>query len=61
VLRERHRRRTWGPKKLREILVTTYGITPVPAVSTIGNLLQRAGLTRKTRGRRPVSERDRRT
>lgn len=61
VLRERHRHRTWGPKKLREILGTKYGITPVPAVSTIGNLLTRHGLTRKTRRRRPVSAPDRRT
>ena len=61
VLRERHRHRTWGPKKLREILGTKYGITPVPAVSTLGNLLTRHGLTRTTRRRRPVSAPDRRT
>lgn len=45
VLRERHRHRTWGPKKLQAVLATTYGIAPVPAVSTIGNLLTRHGLT----------------
>jgi putative transposase len=61
VLRERHRHRTWGPKKLQAILATKYGVVPGPAVSTIGNLLKRHGLTRKTRGRRPVSQPDRRT
>jgi transposase InsO family protein len=61
VLRERHRHPTWGPKKLREILGTTYGLTPVPAVSTIANLLTRHGLTRTTRRRRPGSAPDRRT
>src|SRR5512137_613003 len=61
VLRERHRHRTWGPKKLQAVLATRYGVAPVPAVSTIGNLLMRHGLTRKTRRRRPVSQPDRTT
>ena len=61
LLRERHRHRTWGPKKLRAVLATKYAVDPVPAVSTIGKLLQRHGLTRKTRRRRPVSQPDRRT
>ena len=61
VLRERHRHRTGGPKKLQAVLATKYGVAPVPAVSTIGNLLTRHGLTRKTRRRRPVSAPDRRT
>jgi transposase InsO family protein len=61
VLRERQRHRTWGPKKLQAVLATKYGVAPVPAVSTIGNLLRRVGLTRKTRRRRPVSQPDRTT
>lgn len=61
VLRERHRHRTWGPKKLQAVLATKCGVAPVPAVSTIGNLLRRVGLTRKTRRRRPVSQPDRTT
>lgn len=61
VLRERHRHRTWGPKKLQAVLATKHGVAPVPAVSTIGNRLTRHGLTRKTRRRRPVSAPDRRT
>ena len=55
VLRERHRHRTWGPKKLREILGTEYGSTPVPAVRTLGNLLTRHGLTRHWRHRSALS------
>jgi len=61
VLRERHRHRTWGAKKLQAVLATKYAVAPVPAVSTIGNLLARHGLTRKTRRRRPVSQPDRTT
>lgn len=56
ILRERQRHGTWGPKKLRAVLATKYGVTAVPAASTIGNLLTRHGLTRKTRRRRPVSQ-----
>lgn len=61
VLRERHRHASWGPKKLRALLATKYGITPVPAASTLGRLLQRHGLTRQPRRRRPVSQPDRTT
>jgi putative transposase len=61
VLRERHRHRTWGPKKLQAVLTAKAAGAPVPAVSTIGKVLKRHGLTRKTRRRRPVSQPDRRT
>ena len=61
VLRERHRHTSWGPKKLRALLATKYGITSVPAASTLGRLLQRHGLTRPPRRRRPVSQPDRTT
>ena len=61
VLRERHRHTSWGPKKLRALLAMKYGITPVPAASTLGRLLQRHGLTRQPRRRRPVSQPDRTT
>jgi transposase InsO family protein len=61
ILRERSRHGSWGPKKLREVLATKHGITPVPAASTIGKVLQRHGLTRKWRRRRPVSPPDRTT
>ena len=61
LLRERQRHASWGPKKLRTLLATKYGVTPVPAASTIGRLLQQHGLTRKRRQRRPVSQPDRTT
>lgn len=41
----------WGPKKLREILEREDSDTNWPAVSTMGEILKRAGLT-KTRKRR---------
>jgi putative transposase len=59
LLRERQRHGSWGPKKLRAILATKYGIRPVPAASTIGTLLRRHGLTRPPRRRRPVSQPER--
>ena len=61
ILRERRRHGTWGPKKLRHVLATKHGVAPLPAASTIGNLLTRHGLTRKPRRRRPVSQPDRGT
>jgi putative transposase len=61
ILRERHRHASWGPKKLRTILATKHGVTPVPAASTIGRILQQHGLTRTRRRRRPVSQPDRTT
>jgi transposase InsO family protein len=61
VVRERRRHGTWGPKKLQAVLVARYAVAAVPAASTIGNILKRHGLTRQTRGRRPVSQPDRRT
>ncbi len=59
LLRERQRHGSWGPKKLRALLATKYGIRPVPAASTIGTLLRRHGLTRPRRRRRPVSQPER--
>jgi transposase InsO family protein len=61
LLRERQRHGSWGPKKLRAVLATKYGIRPVPAASTLGTLLRRHGLTRTPRRRRPVSQPERTT
>lgn len=63
IIRERERHRKWGPKKLWAVLVDKYKVARAPAVSTIGALLKRHGLTAKRRGRRPVSQpsRQRRT
>lgn len=55
-LRERRRHGSWGPKKLQAVLGAKDAVAPGPAASTLGNLLQRHGLTRKRRGRRPVSQ-----
>ena len=54
-LRRRHP--TWGPVKVREVLERKYPTVEWPAVSTIGALFDRAGLTvkRKLRRRSPPS------
>ncbi|MGB6220364.1 helix-turn-helix domain-containing protein [Haloferula sp.] len=43
---------SWGPKKLRWVLETKYGLERQPAVSTVGEVLKRNGLVkaRKRRG-----------
>lgn len=51
LLAERRKRPTWGPRKLKDVLEKRLG-HPVPAASTIGDLLKRAGLV-ETRRRRP--------
>jgi transposase InsO family protein len=55
ALRERYP--FWGPKKIRARLVTQYGMkVGVPAASTLGAMLGRAGLVRRARRpRRGVS------
>jgi len=44
----------WGPKKIRGRLLTTTVERPVPASSTLGRILEAAGLVRRGRKRRPV-------
>lgn len=53
LLRERRKRRSWGPKKLREVLQTTHRIVAAPACSTIAKILKRHGLVGKKGRRRP--------
>ena len=50
--------RTWGPKKLQEILRTKHPDVRIPAVSTIGEILDRKGLIvhRRRRKHGPPSE-----
>jgi transposase InsO family protein len=43
---------TWGPRKLKDLLEKTYPRATLPAASTIGDILKRAGLVRR-RKRRP--------
>lgn len=52
ILAERRVHRTWGPKKLRKVLEVKHSIEAPPAVSTIGEILRRHGLSVR-RGRRP--------
>lgn len=44
----------WGPKKLRRVLVKRHPTTAWPAVSTIGLILKRHGLTKGRRRRPPT-------
>jgi putative transposase len=50
ALRRQHP--SWGPKKLRAKLLTRAPAQPWPAMSTIGDLLQREGLSRRRKPRR---------
>lgn len=52
ILEERLRHPTWGPKKIRERLKGRVEEEKVPAASTIGGILDRAGLIRRKRRRR---------
>jgi len=52
IVRLRKKRPHWGPRKLRDILLTRHPSTPVPSPSTIGDLLKRRGLTRVRKRRR---------
>ncbi len=49
ILRERRRRPTWGPKKLREVLRCKHRIKVLPARSTIAGVLRRHGLSQRRR------------
>jgi transposase InsO family protein len=52
VIELRERYPWWGPKKLRAKLIARYGAQGVPAASTLGTILVRAGLVRGRRRRR---------
>ncbi len=52
VLAVRHRFPTWGPRKVRAYLVDRHPERDWPAASTIGNLFDRAGLTRPRKRRK---------
>jgi hypothetical protein len=47
ILKERRRRRTWGPKKIRDLLIEKHGIEMPPHESTIALTLHRHGLSQK--------------
>lgn len=48
-LRRQPEYRTWGPKKLRERLMTIAPAEPWPAASTIGEILRRRGVSKPQR------------
>jgi transposase InsO family protein len=51
IIKERRRKKTWGPKKIRQRLITQHGIENPPALSTIGGILKREGLIESRRQR----------
>ena len=61
IVRERRRHRSWGPKKLREVVADNHELESMPAESTIGNIIKRHGLTRKKKRRSKVMKPSRET
>ena len=49
VLKERRKHPTWGPKKIRDLLMKVHGVECPPHENTIGLLLRRRGLTQRRR------------
>ncbi len=47
ILKERRKHPTWGPKKLRDLLLKVHGIDSPPQESTIALVLSRHGLSQK--------------
>ena len=54
VLRERRAHPTWGPKKLRDVLLKKHEVADPPAESTIGAILKRHGVPLRKRRLRGV-------
>lgn len=55
IIREKLKHPRWGPKKIRVILQEPGRAEPVPAASTIGHILDGAGLVRPRKRRRRCS------
>jgi transposase InsO family protein len=47
ILKERRKHPTWGPKKIRDLLIRIHRVENPPHISTIGLVLSRSGLTKK--------------
>jgi transposase InsO family protein len=47
ILKERRKHPTWGPKKIRDLLIIIHRVENPPHISTIGLVLSRSGLTKK--------------
>lgn len=54
ILQERRKHKTWGPKKLRDLLIKKHNIATPPAESTIGEILKRNGVPLRKRRKRGV-------
>ena len=54
ICTEKRLRSTWGPKKIRQILLTKHGLESPPAISTVGEVLKRHGLVAERRRRGAV-------
>lgn len=56
IIKQRIKHPSWGPKKLRELMNREYGSCKIPASSTIGSIIKRAGLVKnkkRIRSRKP--------
>lgn len=47
ILKERRKHPTWGAKKIHDLLLKIYGLEDRPHINTVGNVLNRHGLTKK--------------
>lgn len=52
IICERRKHPSWGPKKIRQVFEDADFLDPIPAASTIGNILDRLGLVRPRKRRR---------
>ncbi|MEJ2240071.1 MAG: IS481 family transposase [Gemmatimonadales bacterium] len=56
ILEFRHKHPRWGPKKLKGLLEGSHPGVSIPAASTIGEVLRRAGASHPRRRRRAVKD-----
>jgi transposase InsO family protein len=54
ICSEKRKHKTWGPKKIQELLIVKHGIDSPPAVSTVGEVLKRNGMVTERRRRGAV-------
>ena len=54
IIFERRKHPTWGPKKIQSRLISKHGIEEPPAISTIGEILKRHGLSKRKKRRQGV-------
>jgi transposase InsO family protein len=59
ILRVRQQHRTWGPRKLRDLLQCEYGMKQLPSCSTFARILRRHGASHRSRRKPGLYEVDR--